>query len=200
MRIGRWVGAVAVAAIALSGAGGPRESEASAPHGVTVEGGTSEQRELARWAIGRFDDAGLELPSIEIRFHADGGGCGGHLGYSRGGVVDVCSTLVNAMSRRIVLHELAHAWAAVNVTGAARTRFLRLRGLNNWSDVGVPWSERGFEHAAEIIAWAIGERILTPTLPNVAPQELAAAYRALTGDPLPLAAETNVLDLEGGSR
>lgn len=189
MRITRWIGTVlVVAAIALTGVGTSRPSEASAPRGVTVSGGSAEQRELARWTIGRFEAAGLELPPIEIRFHAGGGGCGGHLGYARGDVVEVCSTLVNAMSRRIVLHELGHAWAAVNVTGAARERFLRLRGLDNWNDVAVPWNERGFEHAAEILAWAIGERILTPTLPNVAPEELAAAYRALTGDPLPLAA------------
>jgi len=186
MRITRWIGTVSVAAIAFSGVGTSRPGEVSAPRGVTVSGGTVEQQELAHWAIGRFEAAGLELPPIEIRFHAGGGGCGGHLGYSRGEIVDVCSTLVNLMSRRIVLHELAHAWAAVNVTGATRERFLSLRGLDNWNDVAVPWNERGFEHAAEVIAWAIGERILTPTLPDVAPEQLAAAYRALTADPLPL--------------
>lgn len=185
MRITRWIETVLVAAIALSGSVTSRPSEASAPRGIMITGGTAEQRELASWAITRFEAAGLELPPVMIRFNAGGNGCDGHLGYSRDDVVDVCSTLVNAMSRRIVLHELAHAWAAVNVTGAARERFLRLRGLDVWNDVAVPWNERGFEHAAEIVGWAIGERILTPTLPNVAPKQLAEAYRELTGDPLP---------------
>ncbi len=168
MRIGRWIGTVAVLAIALSSSGRPSAGQASAPRGVTVLGGTSEQRELAHWAVGQFDAAGLELPSIEIRFHADARGCGGHLGYSRGGIVDVCSTLVNAMSRRIVLHELAHAWAAVNVTGADRARFLRLRGLDELERRQRPVEPagvraRGRDHrlgdrGADLVADAAGHR------------------------------------------
>jgi hypothetical protein len=175
---------VVAAVIVTTTSPSTRPAAAPTSTGLVISGGTAEQRELARWSIERFGAAGLVLPPIEIRFHVGGNGCGGHIGYSRAGVVDVCSTLVNAMSRRIVLHELAHAWAAANVTGIARERFLWLRGLASWNDMSVPWRQRGFEHAAEIVAWAIGERILTPTLPNVEPEQLAEAYRALTGDPL----------------
>ncbi len=88
MRTTRWIGTAIVVAIALTGAGTARPSEAVALRGVTVSGGTAEQRELARWAIGRFEATGLELPPIEIRFHSGGSGCRGHLGYSRGEIVD----------------------------------------------------------------------------------------------------------------
>ena len=151
---------------------------------VTVVGASPAQFELARWAVSRFRAAGLELPPVEIRFHADRSGCGDHLGYYRAGVVDVCGTIVNLLARRNLLHELAHAWAEANVTAERRDRFLELRGLVSWNGRDVGWHERGFEHAAEILGWYLGDRILTPTLPDVEPKQIEAAVEALTMDRL----------------
>lgn len=146
---------------------------------VTVREGNAAQIAVARWAASRFEAAGLELPPLAIRFHADPTGCGDHLGLYRAGVVDVCGTNVNLMSRRNLLHEMAHAWAEVNVTGQTRERFLAIRGLTTWNGWDVGWRERGFEHAAEILAWYLGDRILTPTVPDNAPDQLTAAVTVL---------------------
>ncbi len=146
---------------------------------VIVAAGTPQQLELARWAVSRFEAAGLELPSVEIRFHADRAACGEHFGYYRAGVMDVCGTNVNLLARRNLLHELAHAWAEMNETGERREQFLELRGLTSWNGRGLGWHGRGFEHAAEILAWHLGDRILTPTVPDNAPDQLEAAVAAL---------------------
>ena len=44
---------------------------------------------------------------------------------------------------------------------------------------------RGYEHGAEIIAWAIGERILTAQIPDNDVVQMGDAYRLLTGRPIP---------------
>ena len=67
--------------------------------------------------------------------------------------MDVCTTLVNAMTRRNLLHEMGHIWLDQNVTESTRARFLQLQGLVSWNTVSVPWRVRGYEQAAEIIAW-----------------------------------------------
>lgn len=62
-----------------------------------------------------------------------------------------------------------------------RERFLKLRNLAAWNDFGLPWKERGTEHAAEIIAWGLGEGV-RPLLPlPFDPEELIEGYTLLTG-------------------
>jgi hypothetical protein len=148
---------------------------------VEVTEATPEQLAMARWAIGRFEIAGLEPPAVDIGFHGDGAGCGGHLGFARLSQVDVCSVLVNAMSRRALLHEMGHIWLDQNVGARVRERFLDLRDLQSWNASGDPWELRGYEQGAEIIAWVLGERILTPQIPYDASADLEAAFRLLTG-------------------
>ena len=61
-----------------------------------------------------------------------------------------------------------------------------MRGLTAWNDQGVIWDERGFEHAAETLAWALGHRFLAPGSPTTTPIRLIAAFELLTGGlPLP---------------
>lgn len=156
--------------------------------GVAVVGGTSEQRAMARWAVGRFNASGFVLPPLEIRFHEDREGCRGILAYYDDGVADMCRRHTDLMAARSLLHEIAHGWVEANVTGSERERFLAIRGLNTWNDKSVDWDERGFEHAAEIIAWAIGDQAdgtLAPSIPRNSPNVLAAAYEMLTGRALP---------------
>jgi hypothetical protein len=181
--IGR-LGAAILGLTALAGAWSIAEVEASGVEirpGIVVLSGDPAQQELARWAVARFDRAGLDPPSVEIRFHGDASGCGGHLGYAKDGGVDVCTVLVNEMARRNLLHEMAHLWIDQNVSQADRDRFLQLRGVQAWNRSTDPWEERGYEQGAEIMAWALGTRVLTAQIPDNDPVQLGAAFELLTG-------------------
>jgi hypothetical protein len=149
--------------------------------GVEVSGGTPEQLAMARWAVGRFEAAGLEPPAVEIAFHRGLSGCGGHLGFAREGEIDICTTLVNAMARRALLHEMSHIWLDQHADDDVRERFLDLRDLPSWNAYGDAWELRGYEQGAEIIAWVLGERILTPQIPFEDSGDLDVAFRLLTG-------------------
>jgi hypothetical protein len=148
---------------------------------VEVSTETPELLELALWAVGRFEASGLEAPIVEIAFEVDLAECGGHIGLARGGEVDICTTLVNAMTRRVLLHEMSHVWLDQNVTPSVRDRFLDLRGLRSWNASSDEWNSRGYEQGAEIIAWALGERILTAQVPDNEPAQLKVAFELLTG-------------------
>ncbi|MGZ8625577.1 MAG: hypothetical protein ACXWXK_02730 [Actinomycetota bacterium] len=155
---------------------------------VEVVAATAEQRSLAHWAVARFEDVGLVLPPIEIRFHGSREGCRGRLGRYSDGVAHLCWRYLDLMAARTVLHELAHGWVDANLGADDQRRFLELRGLTSWNDPDALWDERGFEHAAEIIAWGIGDQsggTLAPSVPRNEPAELAAAFEMLTGRPLP---------------
>ena len=153
--------------------------------GIVVFAQDPAQRRLAEWAVARFESAGLSAPDVEIRFHANSSGCGGHLGYARDGRVDICTVLVNEMTRRNLLHEMGHVWVDQKVSRAVRERFLELRGLQTWNASTDPWPERGYEHAAETMAWGLGTRILTAQIPGNDPRSLDRAYELLTGASLP---------------
>jgi hypothetical protein len=162
--------------LAPSGAGGVEIRP-----GFVVISGDPAQQELARWAVARFERAGLDAPTVQIRFHADRAGCGGHLGYAKDGRVDVCGVLVNEMARRNLLHEMGHIWIDQYVPDTRREQFLDLRGLSSWNSSTDPWQERGYEQAAETMAWALGDRILSAQIPDNEPAQLAAAFELLTG-------------------
>ena len=148
---------------------------------VSVYEADGEQVRLVRWAVSRFEGAGLDVPTVEIHFHGSSSGCGGHLGYAQIGRVDVCTVLVNEMARRNLLHEMGHIWIDQNVSRAARERFLELRHLSTWNASTADWGERGYEQGAEIVAWALGTRILTAQIPDNRPEELGAGFELLTG-------------------
>ena len=149
--------------------------------GVVVVSDDPAQQELARWAVARFERAGLDAPTVQIRFHTDRAGCGGHLGYARDGRVDVCTVLVNEMARRNLLHELGHIWIDLNVPDTRREQFLDLRDTASWNASTDPWQERGYEQAAETMAWVLGDRDPQRSDPDNDPAQLAAAFVLLTG-------------------
>jgi len=149
--------------------------------GVVVVSDDMAQQELARWAVARFERAGLDTPTVQIRFHADRSGCGGHLGYARDGRVEVCTVLVNEMARRNLLHEMGHVWIDQHVSRSVRNGFLERRGLQYWNVASDPWEDRGYEQGAEIMAWALGTRILTAQIPGNDPAQLEAGFELLTG-------------------
>jgi len=153
---------------------------------VTVSNAAPEQLELVRWALGRFEAFGLEPPAVEIAFHADRSACEGHIAFATKALVDICTTLVNVMTRRVALHEMGHIWLDQSANDRVRERFLILRGLRSWNSWTDPWERRGFEQAAEILSWVLGERILTAQIPAHDPGELEVAFELLTGvDPSP---------------
>jgi hypothetical protein len=183
MRSNRRLGPLVAAGILLATLGAPRPVGTAA-----VVGGTADQQAMVRWATARFESAGLQLPPLEVRFHVDRGACRGRLGYYLDGVVDVCRHFANLWAARELVHEMAHGWLAANLDEAARDRFLALRGLSTWNDQTVDWDARGFEQAAEIMAWAIGDQedgIYRPSFPENDRDRLAVAYRMLTGRSLP---------------
>jgi hypothetical protein len=166
---------------------------------IEVVAATADQRSLAGWAVGRFEDTGLVLPPTEIRFHESKAGCRGRLGRYADGVADLCWRYLDLMAARSVLHELAHGWVDANLTPAERQRFLELRGLRTWNDPDALWDDRGYEHAAEIIAWGIGDQsdgILAPSIPGNEPAALAVAFRMLTGRSLPAIHQRMLWDRE----
>jgi hypothetical protein len=183
MQTRRWIGWLAVAAMmALTLAMSLVETE------TRITGGTPAQQAMARWAVGRFEVGELRLPSLEIRFHRSRNGCEGRMGGYSNGTADLCGEHVNWMSRRTLLHEMAHGWVDANVSADLKARFMRLRQLETWSDHAVDWEERGTEHAAEIISWALdgqGTGMHLPSVPRNDPHQLAEAYELLTSAPLP---------------
>jgi len=157
----------------------PTETVAIRPN-IEVTGATPDQLSLARWAVGRFEMAGMEPPALEIVFHADTSRCEGHMGWARSGRVDICTVLANEMSRRNLLHEMSHIWLDQNVGARTRDRFLHVRGLSYWNSSGDPWELRGFEQGAELMAWTLGNRILSAQIPDNAPSQLAAGFKLLS--------------------
>ncbi len=159
---------------------------------------TTEQARVVVWAEGRFAEAGLELPTIPYRFHDHEDGCDGQRGIYRirTGMVEMCTTL-----EKVMLHEMAHAWAEANMTARDKAEFVARRGLPTWGSRKFPWEERGTEHVAEILAWGlVSENILVRwvdeadgndtrlrllTIPNTYLEDLLVEYRLITGlDPV----------------
>jgi hypothetical protein len=184
MRAIGWLGASVLALLALAGGwslAARRAAVVEIGPGVVVVSDDPAQQELARWAVARFERAGLDPPTVQIRFHADTAGCSGHMGYARDGRVDVCTVLVNEMARRNLLHEMGHIWLDGNVGPSLRERFLELRGLRAWNASSDPWRMRGYEQGAEVLAWGLGERIITPSIPDIDFEQLCGAFEFLTG-------------------
>lgn len=114
---------------------------------------TKAQQALVDFALGRFAAQGLELPpDLKIEFHDSVLEIGGREGVY---VHSTRSLHMGTLSKRTMLHELAHAWAAHSLTEEQRISFTAYRGLEAWNDHDYPWSERATEHAAEIVAWAL---------------------------------------------
>ncbi len=167
------------------------------PLGEPARGLSSSQFELVQWAENRFLAAGLEVPPVVYDFRDGIEACGNHAGifYAESQSVRMCS-----MVKDVILHELAHAWAGLNLTSADRAALVARRGLPTWGSHAFGWRERGTEHAAEIIKWALSERIRLVrwtdqtsgqvgfrllTIDQSAPEQLLRDFRLMTGrDPI----------------
>ena len=153
-----------------------RSHHAHTPNLTYIDEPTATQRETISWAIARFAAAGLQLPDLDIRFpvFCDGKGAIYHVGESS---IDFCR-----VSRKNVLHELAHAWD--DTSGAVdREAFMALRGVSVWfGGLDVPSEEQGSEHLAVIVAWGLMDPGAGSAhgLPHNSDAELTEAFELLT--------------------
>jgi hypothetical protein len=164
----------------------PAESVAPGP-AIEIETQNRAQLEMARWAIGRFEEAGLELPDLRIVYPGrDLQLCNGApataLTDQQPVELRICWN-----DRFILLHELAHAWDAHSLPEDRRGPFMALRkDVDSWTGADVAWERRGIEHAANVIAWGLLEDPypISRTYPND-PDSLTQAFQLLTDvDPL----------------
>lgn len=177
---------LALPALLFLGADTPASGAVAVRPDVVVHGGAPAEIALVGWAVARYERAGLELPPLEVYFHEDTSGCRGRLGFYEGGRVELCLGLIlNLVPRQTILHEMAHAWGERALTDVLRARFMELRHVDTWASWDEPWPERGWEQAAEIVAWGVGDRVLTPVIPDNSPEDVRTAYELLTGSPPP---------------
>jgi len=145
---------------------------------------------MVTWTAGRFGQAGLRLPPLDVEFHAYGS-CGANWGYYHPvpGRIDICDASWRPRSdaKETLLHEMAHAWDGLMLTDHMRREFLAFRGLRSWSGEQTPWVLRGMEQAAEIVSWGLMDRDvgaltnrLTGTL-HINAGVLPVAFELLTG-------------------
>ena len=168
-----------------------REDTTSAPTGglrrAVVVGGariyadSDDQLREALWALGRYAEAGLDLPTLTIRLHDSNDPCGGHAGVRRveddTDIIDICTE-----ASWTILHELAHVWASKNLTDADRDAFVALQGLDTWSGSEIPWQDRGTEQAADLVALALSDSTHIPShVWRGSVVLLEEAYQTLTG-------------------
>src|SRR5262245_3625829 len=148
-RLGVWIMMLATTAVPASQITPDPPSPAHAPVIEFVDQPTPQALDTVTWAVGRFVAAGLQLPDLRIAFPVYCGGKGAlyHVGDSS---IDICR-----VSRKNVLHELAHAWD--DTSGAVdREGFMRLRRVDVWfGGTSVPSEEQGSEHLAIIVAWGL---------------------------------------------
>jgi hypothetical protein len=172
------------------------------PNGTEVLAATPAMVGLVRWALGRFESAGLDdLELASVTFAAGSARCDGISGTvthaEHGADVllcfdeqDVCRSpdcgTYTFAARATVLHELAHVWEANQLDDADRERYLTRTGLATWFGAEVGWSARGGERAAEVLLWGLlGQVVPMPRIGDPPAEQLAAEFELLTGtDPL----------------
>lgn len=152
------------------------------PHAPTVVIRDANEVQLGQvaWALDRFEEAGLQLPPVELTFHDGAGHCDGHPGLYRPG--DVARIEICSSTNHVILHELAHVWEGAVVTDDVRDRFADHWNVNNWNDHMAPWDERGIERAADTVAYVLEG---VPANPTDQLLRFVCGYPLLTGYPLP---------------
>jgi hypothetical protein len=175
----RAIGLAALAGLLLLGACRPEREI------VRLHDATPREEALVDWAIGRYQAAGMWLPPIDVYFHADASACADNSGIYSGGRLDICSAhKATAYARKVLVHEMAHAWSDAHITPTTIEAFLDLRRLKSWGSWEEPWGLRGYEQAAEIITWGVGDGAIEPLLPtDDDPEQLEIAFQLLVGRP-----------------
>ena len=152
---------------------------------LELVGVSAGQADSVRRVVGLFDRAGLELPALVVRGGEDRAECGQRLGVHRRheawSEIVLCGDR-SGVERSVIAHELAHAWAAFELSDTNKAAFQQLRGWEYWHDYErAAWSENGTEQAAEVIAWGVYDRVARIAIDHHGCADLAESYRALTG-------------------
>ena len=132
-------------------------------HAPIIHTENEEQLELAIWALGRFEEAGLELPSLTIYLHSNKAECSGGNGYLTdlpGGEYEIHS----CGNEFTLLHELGHAWDMHILDDETKDEFLESESTEatTWRN-SENWFLAGGEHAANTIAWGLMEERINQT-------------------------------------
>ena len=143
-----------------------------------------EQNEVIRASLDLFKDAGLRLPGIDFVGYDDTSMCHDRTGLAirteRRTEIRLCSRDIGLREKRVVIHEMAHAWDHHMLDEAGREALMDIRTVTGWRE--GEWHERGAEQAAEIILWGvIDQPIRIIHINENSCQELHDGYVALTG-------------------
>jgi hypothetical protein len=146
--------------------------------------------DMANWAVDLIEEAGLRLPPMRFVYHGDdqtpcSGWRGAHRYVDGRSTIDICTSDSGNVTASLVLHEIAHAWAAHDLSDERKADFQSLRGWTYWSNhQDAEWHENGSEQAAEMMVWGLIDRpVEIITINNHSCDDLDAGYRALTGQP-----------------
>lgn len=150
----------------------------------------NEFADMANWAVDLFDEAGLSLPPLRFVYHGDdqtpcSGWRGAHRYLDGRSTIDICTDEPGKVTEALFLHEIAHAWAAHELTDDRKAHFGALRGWTYWSNhQQAEWHDNGSEQAAEIMVWGLIDRpVGIIKINDHGCDDLDAGYRALTGQP-----------------
>lgn len=148
---------------------------------------SDDERRTVLRSVGLYEQAGLQLPPLEVRIGTIDG-CDGHVAVHRHrdglSEIELCATGATGLEH-ILLHELAHAWVEHHLSDEGRQRFQDVRGWERWNDHADAWRDRGTEQAAEVIKWGVNDRVAPILVDHGGCEDLADSYRILTGvDPL----------------
>lgn len=148
-----------------------------------------ELADMATWATGLFEQAGLDLPPLRFVHHGgDMAPCSGRGGVHRPqdgvNVIEICTDEISMVTEILILHETAHAWSDNSLTPERKAAFQAVRGWEHWRNYeAAGWHENGTEQAAEIMVWGLFDRpIEMVRIGQSSCDELEAGYLALTGD------------------
>lgn len=153
---------------------------------ITSPGASPAERVRVDEALGRFRDAGLRLPDLEVVFHDDDAPCKGHDGLFQSRFTP-WRILVCTDADFVLTHEMAHAWEAANLDDEDRERYLAHRRLDAWSDPEEEWRDRGVEDAAFILQQNLMMR--PARIDTERWSGRLAAYEQLTGSTSPITAD-----------
>ncbi len=111
-----------------------------------------------------FEAAGLTIdPAVTVGLYRTPEACKGNMGLYLPNAepqVRVCWTHEDAgvehrLRAQALTHELAHAYIDANVSEPLQQAYLEFNGLESWRAGAVAWEDRGTEHAAELVTWAV---------------------------------------------
>lgn len=124
----------------------PAAPPAPAPTITYLDPPSDDERQIVEWAVQRYRDVGMQLPDLQISFPAT---CAGKAGRYLVGqsTVEMCRP-----TRKLALHELAHAWD--DNSSIDRQAFLEYRGLDHWYEQpGERSNLTGGEQLALVVTW-----------------------------------------------